>query len=580
MKTKVSKNILIALLSAVFAVCAMFIAYTVFTKAEHALADNVSVTEDANYLAMTDGTVTVNDWQASAPYNKGGIYYDSYVEVADDEDLIIEYDFISEGTAGANFFTLFKGIQKNAQGKPEIDVNSAVEAVHARYTGGYSYAGLGSNFGELMRHYNIADYDASEELKAYLTENYVTTDSNYYAFPDGSVANTNGWSCGVDFYYLADVKQESFKTQGKTYKHVFLASGGYECYQKDIGAPDSEYALILKTADTYYQDWYHVTKNAPDEKIFTHRSGYIGFMLQSMNYSEQVMTIDNFEVSVAGDTERVVISDTFNRATLSEDVQNNWGYFAGGATEFNFSDEINITSETRAEAELRLDLSEGEKKSGIRFTSTVNVQCADFLLASVEDGSAQSVEFGTLITAKDILGDTEFAAEAMDAAGKFYYNVKASGFMPETDNGNYVYKATLVNIKTENYNREWVARGYAKITLADGTVKIIYNDFSADNSRSIYSLACAAYADTAAEWSDMQLQVLTDYLDGVVDITADGAYAGTVAEGYIPAYTAEAADGTITVTSSKPIAAVIVNGTAVDAEISVSDGVYTAVYTV
>lgn len=536
-------------------------------------------TADANYLKMADGTVTLNDWQASAPYNLGGMYYDEYIEVAQDEDLIIEYDFISEGTDGAAFFTLIKGMQKNGQGAVAPDVNSAMEAVHARFTGGYAYTGLGSNFGELMRTFDVNDYDVSPELNAYLAENYLASDAQYYAFPDGTVANQNGWSSGVDFYYLADVKQKSFKDQNCTYRHVFLSEGGYECWQKTIGEADSEYKLILKTADTYAEDWYHSTKSAPDEKIFSHNSGYVGFIMQSMDYKEQVMTIDNFRVTVRGEKDSVAVNDGFDRTTLGKNIQNNWKYVKGGETVFNFDDTIAVTQETLSGAELRLAADEGALRSGIRFTTAVNVQCADFLTGSVVDGSALSVKFGTIITAADLLGGAEFEIAAMDEAGVFYYNVEASGFLPEQSDGKYLYRATLVDIREVNYCREWIARGYVSVTLADGSVQTVYAPFEQSNSRSIYELACAAYADVAAEGDETRLELISGYLDGVVNITSAGEYAGgsLVTGDYAPGYEISAADGVITVTSRKPIGVVLVDGVQVIADISESGGIYTAV---
>lgn len=517
------------------------------------------VSSDENYAKMSDGTATLLDWQANALVgsDKGGMYYNEYVTVADDEDLVIEYDYIKDS---GYYVGLMKGLQ-SVDGKVAQTAGAMVETVMAMKDNAATMLGV---FDGTVNTAHSSAYSENSALNEYISAS--TTRQHYYGNGTYSV-NFKGAGAGNT--------PKGFRTAGYTYKHVFLASGGYECYAKAIGAADSEYTLILKTADTYGEDSFHKT-NTEDgsvlsSKIFSNRSGYVGFIINADNYQDETIEIDNFKVKTVGSYVKTAIDYDFDRVSFKGGAADNWKYIAGGKTTYNYDDTVRITAKMQTGAYIRVN---DDGMSGIKFITAINAECADFLSASVKNGSLISVQYGTLITTRDILGEgTELNLENLE--GKFYYNLVASGFLAEKSEGNYLFNANIVNIRPENYYREWVARGYAYVTTSDGTSSYYYADFDGNES-SVYSVASKAYEDfvgTAYE------TVLTDYLDSVVIVNENGEYAGGVT-GYIPAYTATVEGGVLTVTSEKAIGAVVYNDVWVNAAIEKTESGYTATFNV
>ena len=121
--------------------------------------------------------------------------------------------------------------------------------------------------------------------------------------------------------------------------------------------------------------------------------------------------------------------------------------------------------------------------SGIRFYSKVDTDLIEKLR---EDGA--EIELGTLIAPKDYLDDKELTFES----GVAYGLVK---FESETwyESGDFKgVVGSIVNIKECNINREFVGRGYIKITHNGGT-KTIYANYDngevKNNARSICYIA-------------------------------------------------------------------------------------------
>lgn len=271
-----------------------------------------------------EGTMTAGEAGGSWVITEGGFYNKTAVDVAAGESLIIEYDYLADG--GAYYFGIIKGIQE-IDGKPARSINDNMEIIMAMTNNqtmlGYFDANIGGNISESNR---------SDALKSYLATSAVrqksyTSDSGEWTY---SVNLKSGIS-GTPVY--------SFRTVGYTYKHVFLPTGGYECYAKTIGGGDSEYVLILKTADTYAEDTYHGTNGAPaDEKIFRNLSGRVGFVSIGERVNRKI-EIDNFKVSVKGSEEgaetEVKVSEDFNRngAANPYKPEEHWAFFQGG--EFN-----------------------------------------------------------------------------------------------------------------------------------------------------------------------------------------------------------------------------------------------------
>lgn len=527
--------------------------------------------EEKVVTKYNDGSVTLLDWQANAlilPNNNGGMYHKTPVTVADNEDLTIEYDYLADN---GYYVGIVTGMQLDGT-KVVRTAGSDVETVMAM--AGNSATMLGA-YDSDVANAKISSYGTDTALQTYLS----TKENRQHYYGNGTYSiNFKAGSAG-------NSPVKSFRTVGYTYKHVFLASGGYECYAKEIGAADSTYALILKTADTWATDSYHGTNGCTSTaKIFANRSGYVGFIVNDGNYKNETITIDNFKVTVSGANTTTVINETYDRDYIGDTAINNWGYIAGGATTVNYKNDF--TPATVDGAGIRVEVG-NMTRSGIRFQTNVDNELIAFLNQNVEAGKLAKVEYGTLLTAKDLLGENEFTAEALTTAGVAYKNLVASGFntelSTETTSG---YYASLVGIQAENYYRTWVARGYVKTTDTSGTETYYYSAFdTATAGESVYEAAVALYENTeyySGLSADAQA-VIKSYIDGVVIVTLDeengtATYAGGVT-GYTAPYTlsVDAENSVLTITSTAYIRTLVVNGEQVEAE--VADGAKTAVYT-
>lgn len=260
-----------------------------------------------------DGTLTINtkeDWFA---YYQGGVFYDAPVTVADDEDLIIAYDYLDRSEDPAYYFGLVKGAQKDEEtGDINMSPSASLETVMMMTGNTATMLGM---FEKSATDTHLSAY-GSEAMREYLS---VAENRQHYYGVNGNQSYTVYFKNGVD----ASAMPTGFNEKGYTYKHVFLASGGYECYAKPVGAEDGEFVLILKTADTWGEDGFHGT-NMTDEtlksqKIFTNRSGYVGF---TVNGTESSITIDNFKVSTAkAGTETLVVDEDFDRTSSADEYK-------------------------------------------------------------------------------------------------------------------------------------------------------------------------------------------------------------------------------------------------------------------
>lgn len=502
--------------------------------------------EIAEYL---DGSVNLKV-KSSWSWASQCVYYDTPVTVSDSEDLIIQYDQVKNDY---EYTGLLKGLVK--QGDSVVrTADTDVEGVLCLKSNNYTYTGA--------YHFNkINDYDASEELKTYLL-----TNNNYrheYLY--------NGVSEGLDFHTLASTPRLSFGAAGYTYKHVFLASGGYECYRKAIGAENSAFVLILKTADTWAEDSFGALNGAPAEKIYTHRSGYVAFVMHGENPKDFI--IDNFTVKTSERYVTTLIKDDGRRTSMTSTVADRWGGINGYAV--GVYDNSFLKPEMTSGASVRV-VAGDVTTSGIKYRTNVNTDAIEFITDSIADGGVVSVTYGTLITYKDLLDAadiSEFTKETLTAAGVKYKEIIASGFNPDCDTENSKgFYGSLVNIRSYNYYRDVACVGYVQLTYNNGNSEYFYADYIVSNARSVYTVAKTVYP--VESFSTEQNEILKSYIDGVAIVSVDGetvSYAGGVAD-YVPPYSGNVSDGVLTITSTEIIRNIVVNGVWVDPATVSEDG--------
>ena len=175
----------------------------------------------------------------------------------------------------------------------------------------------------------------------------------------------------------------------------------------------------------------------------------------------------------------------------------------------NLDIEVNKTP-TALTAGASVRIADVKNGGGIRFESKVNTD----LYNSLKNTEGVTVSLGTIIVpeeyrvGKDITFDNFKTASQGGTNGAKNLCVD----IPQTkwqDEANGIYTAALINLKEANYTKQFAARGYMKVTYADGHSDYYYSDFDKDgNVRSIQAVASAALADTSVTYTEAQKAIL------------------------------------------------------------------------
>ncbi len=152
--------------------------------------------------------------------------------------------------------------------------------------------------------------------------------------------------------------------------------------------------------------------------------------------------------------------------------------------------------------------------SGIRFTYR-------FASADYDAYKDFITELGIILLPTDTLGDSAFTMENFTAGENLVVaeNGKTKQLLNE-NTGAYEYILRLTKIKEANYARAFSARGYLKVTYADGTTAYVYTQYTEENnSRSIAEVAqrCADNVNGKGEYHSMSSEAQTNvdkYISG------------------------------------------------------------------
>ena len=117
-----------------------------------------------------------------------------------------------------------------------------------------------------------------------------------------------------------------------------------------------------------------------------------------------------------------------------------------------------------------------------------------------------TVELGTLITAYDLIVDRDLNFDM--AKGNMVY-VPYDSETYYTDGSFSGIVGSLVSIKDYNLCRNFVARGYAKITDEDGNEVIVYADYDKTQSRNIAGVADTYIEDVSSSFKDLDVDKKT-----------------------------------------------------------------------
>lgn len=155
--------------------------------------------------------------------------------------------------------------------------------------------------------------------------------------------------------------------------------------------------------------------------------------------------------------------------------------------------------------------------SGLRYYTTVD----SVKIQALRDAGL-SVEMGTMIAPMDLLNDSELTFEDVTvyqpgmSSGEYQCVVVKYESEKYFQNGN-TFVGTISNIKSSNVSRDFVARGYVKVTV-NGVEKTFYADYNdnniKNNSRTIGYVATCVKNDTSfySKLTDDNKQIVDNYV--------------------------------------------------------------------
>lgn len=175
----------------------------------------------------------------------------------------------------------------------------------------------------------------------------------------------------------------------------------------------------------------------------------------------------------------------------------------------NLDIEVNKTP-TALTAGASVRIADVKNGGGIRFESKVNTD----LYNSLKNTEGVTVSLGTIIVPEEYRAGKDITFDNFKTASNGGTNGAKNLCVDITqtkwqDEANGIYTAALINLKEANYTKQFAARGYMKVTYADGHSDYYYSDFDKDgNVRSIQAVASAALADTSVTYTEAQKAIL------------------------------------------------------------------------
>ena len=180
--------------------------------------------------------------------------------------------------------------------------------------------------------------------------------------------------------------------------------------------------------------------------------------------------------------------------TLPQNTDSRFIAYTNGSNYYNSADSLKITENiSLTSIYLTADMLSGasiriKPSAGLRFYMDTDLDLIDSL---IEGGI--NVEMGTLIAPKDLLGTDELTHNLDNSQVTRFVDVKYSASRKYyQENGKSYIVGSIVDIKESNINREFVGRGYIRITIGSSTKTVYasyYNDSIKNSSRSIAYIA-------------------------------------------------------------------------------------------
>lgn len=216
--------------------------------------------------------------------------------------------------------------------------------------------------------------------------------------------------------------------------------------------------------------------------------------IMSRVYSnEYTVTIDGVKVATVASGEQF---------TLPESTAEGFVCYTDGTANYNSGENITVTNNIsvttlslgsivmESGASMRLNA-----VSGLRFYTNIDTNKLDAIRSAAATDDNMTVELGTLIGPKDLIGD-ELLLDDATAKRAVKVNYTSSQYFTENDFKGIV--GSIVNILDKNASRDFVGRGFVKITL-NGVETVYYADYAGgsvtNNSRNIGYIATCIKSD-------------------------------------------------------------------------------------
>ncbi|MEE1003705.1 MAG: cellulase family glycosylhydrolase, partial [Acutalibacteraceae bacterium] len=215
----------------------------------------------------------------------------------------------------------------------------------------------------------------------------------------------------------------------------------------------------------------------------------------SEEIEEYTVTIDGVQVATAASGEKY---------TLPVSTEENFVCYSNGISNYNSGESItvenNISLTSLSIGSIVMEKGASMRLSalsGLRFYTNIDTDKLDLIRAAAKADDNMTVELGTLIGPTDLFGD-ELLLDDLDTKCAVKVSYTSSTYFTESDFKGIV--GSIINILDKNASRDFVGRGFVKVTL-NGVEKVYYADYSggsvSNNSRNIGYIATCIKADNS-----------------------------------------------------------------------------------
>lgn len=448
-----------------------------------------------------------------------------------------------------------------ASGKYTDPSNYVFEKTGKKYT---NYSPQNTEWGSIYDKDSVVSYVKSPSLKGGINKVSFNLPVNTYSKPanlfvysydgidsDADLANISAFGFfarhdNKDSGTMATIHKETVKAsttlipQDVSYYKASMYAYGTNQYQTRLEANRIPTAYDSKLPDNNDLIWYKERSsvgtatvengtNKTDLSTYIKVNGYSGYypngnMNVTMEYQGDANLVKGYNwylITISGKfcTGKVDGNYTFEDGTVYCRLFTKGRITTAGVTHdasaeptdvlTNLDIEVNKTP-TALTAGASVRIADVKNGGGIRFESKVNTD----LYNSLKNTEGVTVSLGTIIVPEEYRAGKDITFDNFKTASQGGTNGAKNLCVDITqtkwqDEANGIYTAALINLKEANYTKSFAARGYMKVTYADGHSVYYYSDFDKDgNVRSIQAVASAALADTSVTYTEAQKAIL------------------------------------------------------------------------